>query len=849
MAAVSQKKKKTVLVVLLVIALGIFLPPNINGKRFKQRLATALGDALGHRVKIGSLSYRLLPRPGFDLYDFEVDDDPAFSAEPLLLCGKATADLRLTSLWQGRLEIANLKLQDTSSRVPPSLNLVFLNGHWNVESLLARAEQVPTAPTAKRRAESRTRFPYIEADGGRINIKSGPEKKPYALVDTDFAFWLAAEDVWHFRLQGHPMRTDMHLSDTGTIKVEGDLKRAPEWQQTPVQFQVSWNGGQLGQLSRLALGHDQGWRGTVAAKAEATGTLLNLHISAETDLQDFRRYDINRRGMFALSTRCLGEYSQGLLDFNCSLPLETGGIRLSGKVAPLSPANYDLSLVANRVPLSSLTTFARYAKRTLPDDLSSTGQLDAAFAFHSHDNTPADWHGAGSTSAFVMRSAVASNPIAVSSLHFIISSGESRKVAAKGRKRQGARSDETATTPSLAIEPFSIQIGNGALLQGQGNLGREGYALTVRGTAPLDQILDLGNLAGFHSRIRNTTATVNLDVDMHGQWANFSPARLGGTAHLENVVAAIPGIKRHLLLPTADVHFGDTEAVLVTTAQFDRSPVTLSGSVIDSLNCPPENVCPLQFDLRAESLDAQDIAALVGSGTSGWKLPFLSGPDKPPDIRAGGTLTVAKFTAGGLALEKLIAHLELGDHTLVADQVNARVANGALQGEWRIDWTTFPVRHSGTGTITGVSLERFPLPAPASSILVSWINGKTSVKYFLQFAGSNEKEMLATAQGRAEFTLANGISRVLTLEAAKPTRFQSFQGRCEIKNQVLDLLESKFKADNRIYDVSGTISLASRQTKLKVSNHDTQWEITGEVEKPKVASQRLTALQVPVRPQ
>ena len=851
---VAVSRKKTVLGVVLLIALGVFLPPNINGKRFKQRLATALGDALGHRVKIGSVSYRLLPRPGFDLYDFEVDDDPAFSAEPLLLCGKATADLRLTSLWQGRLEIANLKLESTGNRVPPSLNLVFLNGHWNVESLLARAEQVPTAPTAKRRAERRTRFPYIEADGGRINIKSGPEKKPYALIDTDFAFWLAAEDVWHFRLQGHPMRTDMRLSDTGTIKVEGDLKRAADWRQTPVQVQVSWNDGQLGQLSRLALGHDQGWRGTLDTKAEVTGTFLNLHITTQADLQDFRRYDINRRGMFTLTTRCLGEYSRGLLDFNCSLPLESGGIRLSGKFAPLSPSNYDLSLVANRVPISSLATFARYAKRTLPDDISSTGELDAAFAFHSHDNMPPDWHGTGSTSSFMVRSTVIANPIQVSGLHFVVSGGESRKadsrkVASASRKRQAAQPAEIMATRSLAIEPFSIEIGNGSVLQAQGNFGGQGYSLAVRGAAPLDQILALGTLAGFPSRIRNTTAAVNLDVDIHGQWANFSPARLGGTAHLENVVAAIPGIKRHLLLPTADVHFGDTDAVLVTTAQFEHSPVTLSGSVSDSLNCPPENACPLQFDLRAESLDVQDVAALVGSGQAGWKLPFISGADKPPDIRAGGTLTVANFTAGGLALEKLIAHLELGDHALVADQINARIANGALQGDWRIDWTASPVRHSGAGTITGVSLERFPLPGPASSILVSWINGKTSLKYSLQFAGSNAREMLATAQGRADFTLANGVSQALTLEGAKPTRFQSFQGSCEIKNQVVSLLESKFKADNRIYDMSGTISLASRQTKLKVINHDTQWEITGELEKPKVAAQRLTALQVPVRPQ
>src|SRR5215472_16104772 len=243
----SMTRKKIAVAGVAVLLLCIFLPPNINGARFSKRLASTLSAALGREVKIGSVKYRLCPRPGFDLYDFRVMDDPAFSAEPLLLCGKVTANLRLTSLWQGRLEIANLNLTDDST--PPSLNLVYSGGHWNLESLLLRVEQVPTAPTGKRRSEQRARFPYIEASAGRINLKIGPEKKPYALTSTDFAFWLAAEDVWHLRVEGRPVRTDLNLNDTGTVKLEGDLRRSHSFAETPVELNVSWQGMQLGQFS------------------------------------------------------------------------------------------------------------------------------------------------------------------------------------------------------------------------------------------------------------------------------------------------------------------------------------------------------------------------------------------------------------------------------------------------------------------------------------------------------------------------------------------------------------------------------------------------------------------------
>src|SRR5574337_694749 len=99
---------------------------------------------------------RLFPQPGFSLSNVAVADDPGLSAEPLLRADEVSASLRLSSLWRGRLEIARLS------------------------------------------------FPYIEADGGRINLKIGQEKIAYALTDADFALWLASEDQWEMRLQARP---------------------------------------------------------------------------------------------------------------------------------------------------------------------------------------------------------------------------------------------------------------------------------------------------------------------------------------------------------------------------------------------------------------------------------------------------------------------------------------------------------------------------------------------------------------------------------------------------------------------------------------------------------------------
>jgi AsmA-like C-terminal region len=309
------------------------------------------------------------------------------------------------------------------------------------------------------------------------------------------------------------------------------------------------------------------------------------------------------------------------------------------------------------------------------------------------------------------------------------------------------------------------------------------------------------------------------------------------------VAAGIPGVKDKLLLPTADARFNDTELVLIGTARFEHLPMTLSGSVSSPLNCQPEGQCALDLDLRTEELTTADISSVLGPEEHGWTAPFISRlmSDRLPDFRARGTVTIGRLKIGALPLEKFIAHLEVGDHNLVINDISTRIADGLAQGEWRVDWHASPVRYTATGILTGVSPERLTLPEPAGALLASWISGKTRVKYSLNLAGATGAEMLAGSQGEAEFVVANGLSRALTLESAKPVRFQNLEGTCTIDHGVLKLNGSKFKAENRIYEISGTISLADKQAKLKVTNSASEWHITGGLEKPKIAAQRLAA--------
>ncbi|HYL92829.1 MAG TPA: AsmA family protein, partial [Alphaproteobacteria bacterium] len=553
LAAVSRKKVFLGAVLLLLIA--FFLPPNINAARFKSTLAPALSAALGREVRIGAVHFRLLPRPGFDLHDFKVMDDPAFSPEPLLQCGEVTADVRLRSLWQGRLEIANLRLRNATDQAPPSLNLVYRDGHWNLESLLARAGQASTAPTATKHAEQRLRFPYVAATGGRINVKIGMEKKPYALMDTDFELLLAAEERWHFLLEGRPVRTDMNLGDTGTIKLEGDLSHLRDLPHLVLNLNASWKNAQLGQLSSLVLGQDKGWRGTLALSAQLTGSPNHMQLTTDVTLRNPRRYDINRSNIPPLDVTCLGDYTETSLGFKCNSTLGTGEVVLSGNLAPPIRQNYDISLAARNVPLASMAAILRQVKRTVPDDVTATGDINATFNFRSADGQK-EWVGDGATTDFAVRSSAGAAPFQVSPVKFHMGSAETEPGRKQAKTRTSKRKTAAVTSPpdTLTIDPFAVRMSEDAIAQVHGWIDHHGYLLQARGAgAQLESVLELGQTSGFQRRVGPITGKVDFDVQMSGPWAGFAPPVLTGKARVQGVKYAIPGIKDPLRLAAAEV--------------------------------------------------------------------------------------------------------------------------------------------------------------------------------------------------------------------------------------------------------------------------------------------------------
>src|SRR5256885_3217160 len=299
-----SKRKRIYLAMVVTLALAFVLPPTVNLKHFRARFSDSLSRSLGRPVSIEDVHLRLLPLPGFTFRQLRISDDYEFGAEPILQTSEeygrsSVATLRLSSLWRGRFEIASILLTQASLNIVRSAD-----GHWNLERLINRAAQVPSAPTSKKQAESRTRFPYIELGESRINFKLGAEKKPFALSDAEFAVWLAAENRWNVRLKATPLRTDERVTDTGSIKVSGSFDRAPQFSQTPFHLQVTWEKPEINALTLIARGYDPGWRGGLELDSEFKGTPADLTAKLTAKVDEFRRYDIARNRSFNMRISC-----------------------------------------------------------------------------------------------------------------------------------------------------------------------------------------------------------------------------------------------------------------------------------------------------------------------------------------------------------------------------------------------------------------------------------------------------------------------------------------------------------------------------------------------------------------
>ena len=828
-----------VAVVAVILALFLIRP---GATRLKTRIASSIGMTVQRRVEISNVHVHLLPAPGFDLDGFVVYDDPAFGAEPVLRAQEVTALLRLSSLLRGRMEISRLSLTE------PSLNLVRReDGRWNIENFLERTAQIAAAPTSKAASERRPAFPYIEADRGRINFKNGPEKKPFAITDAKYAFWQDSENSWGMRLRGQPVRSDMNLSDTGVVKVSGEWQRAHSLYETPVQFSMQWDGGQLGQLSKLLSGEDRGWRGTVRATLEFSGTPSNLLVRADGVLQDFRRYDIAGTSPLDLKTHCEAHYEvaeRSLRELACLSPVGDGSLSVTGEASNfLGPRRYAVHVIAARIPMQGVLAVARRAKKDLPSDLRAAGTMDATFDARSNEAGKPVFEGGGHTSDFRLVSESSKTDLPLDVIPFSLVSGPphtGKKVHARAEVVTLHAPDE----PFLSLGPVPVKLGRPSPTVIQGWVARSGYNISLRGDADLRRLIQLARVAGVPAIRASATGSTRLDLQMTGVWSGFPGPAITGTAEIHAVQAEIRGLNGPVQISSARVTLSDSE----TRAEGISAIVAgtrWSGSLSLPRQCPAP--CPVKFDLHADEISTDQWNDLLNPNPPErpwYRFSSRSSTDGPSflsGVRASGTVAADRVVIRNLQAARVTAKAELDRGQLRLWDLRADLFGGKHRGEWRLDFAAKPPIYSGSGTIDSAALNQV-----AETMDEPWITGTASAKYQIELTGFSTGELVNSAKGDLHFNMRDGIfPRVLVSSA--PLQVRRFNGTVTIRKGEIELEQGTLESPTTSYSVTGKVS-ANRKLDFKlIPEGSAGLTVTGTLAEPRVTAMRRPETQTALK--
>jgi AsmA family/AsmA-like C-terminal region len=853
-----SSSKRRVAAAAVVILLVLFLVrPGVS--RLKSRIINSISRAVARPADIGSVHLRFLPQPGFDLENLVIYEDAAFGAEPMLRAPEVMAVVRLSSLVRGRLDISRLELTE------PSLNLVRReDGRWNWESLLERTARTPLAPTAKSKSEARPGFPYIEASSGRINFKAGAEKKPYALLNADFALWQESENAWGVRLKAEPLRTDVSLSDTGLLRMNGTWQRAGSLRETPLQFSVEWDRAQLGQLTKLATGNDKGWRGDVRLEATLSGMPEAMQVTADAAIQNFHRYDISTSEGLGLMSHCDGKYSSGegmMREIFCSGPVGSGMITLHGEAGRPGTHRLDLALNVENIPVSSVAQLARRAKKSLPADLMGTGSVQGNFTVKEDGASTLgpEFRGRGEVTNLRVRSASTKAELALESLPFVLSSGRDDAEVLSTRKFGRKLDAEVLPVPDelhISYGPFPVALGRPVPAQARGWVGRSGYAMVVRGDGEVSHTLRMAGLLGLQAMKASVEGEAQMDLQIAGVWAGsgaettFVLPRVTGTVQLREVRAALKGVDGPVEISSAELHLLPEE-VRAEKLKALAGDAHWTGSVAMPRGCGTPGACVIHFNLNSDEVGLSEMSKWVGSHPSQRRWYQVLGRAEPgapsflENLRAAGTVSAGRVLVHDVVANRVSAAIELDSGKMKISDLRADLLGGKHQGDWTVDFAAASPVYAGSGTLSGISLEKL-----AGAMHDAWISGTARGSYQVTASGGSSAAFWQTAEGRLQFEVRDGgLSHISLSGDEGGLQIGRWRGTGHLHSGKMEIEKSEIDSAGEMYEVSGSASLG-RVLDLRVIGAQGKpvYRITGTLAEPRVVVSATPETQARLKP-
>jgi hypothetical protein len=742
-AARRGRRRLWVALAVAVLLIAVLVGPRmVSLNRYKNRITGLIATSLGRPVELSSVEMRLLPWPAFELSDLSVAEDPAYGTEPVLHASTVTASIRFLPLWRGKLEIGTISVDDAS------LNLVHSGpGKWNLDPLFRTA--AAKAGSAENSADARRAvpLPYLEATNSRINIKDGAEKLPFSLVNTDFEFWQESPGEWHIRLRGQPARTDVSLyqEDTGVLRLEANVGRAPALREMPIHLDLDWRQAQLGQLARLITGSDPGWRGDLTGEMHVDGTANAAQVRTRLQAAGVHRAEFAPPEPVDFDANCafVYHYSRRVLEnLVCDSPLGDGHVRVTGGM-PRADQPPQLAFELDRVPVAAGLDALRTLRSDVPEDLEASGAVSGKISFAPAEEPaqpPASQGHAGKTAAaendaesgpmtgeltgaltvddFSLSGAGLNRPIQISRL--VLAPAGAAADAKQQNVSGEAALEGTVTMPAGGATPLALGF----------RVARAGYAVTLRGQANLDRARELFHTAGVAGLDAIAGEPLALDLRAEGPWvqtettetdgnglagagatgiattgngaAGNEPSGIGDTAPSGALVDSLSGtvivhdvnwkaefLAHDVQITQATLHLGNG-TFRWDPVEFAYGPVKGTATLIVPVSCAAPPSCPPQFAMHFGSLDAATLeTAILGVRQKGTLLSDLierlHPESSPPWPQLQGSVSADSLVLGPVTFKQPQAQLRIEETGAEITHLEAGLLGGKLEGSGEFD--------------------------------------------------------------------------------------------------------------------------------------------------------------------
>ena len=823
---------------LTVLAAIIIIPPLVSVNRYKSRIAQAMSSSLGRPVHLSGVELRLLPRPGFVITDLTVEEDPEYGVEPVLHANEVTAAVRLWSLWRGRLEISRISVDEAS------LNLVHTaTGRWNLDTLFRTAAQSQADGPTRRR----TPLPYLEATNSRINIKQGIEKLPYSLVNADLSFWQEEPGDWRVRLKGQPARTDvsLDLGDTGIVQLEGRMRRAAEMRLMPVHVEMEWRDAQLGQLSRLLLGSDPGWRGDLTAQMRLDGTADSAQVTTRLRATGVHRAEFAPATPLDFDANCGFTYrysARTIQKLVCDSPLGDGRLRVEGDLP--SDAQPKISAELQKIPAQAVLDALRTVRNQFGAGLTADGTLSGKLTYDPN-----------------LQVAAAKEP-------------EPRARSKKAKKEKAPPVPQGPLSGSITLDALSLSGGNlnppvriakmvfapavsadgeTEVLTGTANLPAgaptplaftvrvksSGYEVSMRGEGTPARVRQLAQAAGLSEAAALDAIAgdpVSMDLSIQGPWLPppevllaesegvngaeipelNAPAftdqtvadRLTGTVTLHNANWKSGSLATAVEIPSATLHLNGG-AREWDPVEFAYGPLKGTARIVIPA-CVGDEECVPTVNLDFPTLNAAELqATLLGSDQKSNLLSAViarltpSSDHKWPVFQ--GTIKAGSFTLGPVTLNGASADLKVSSNSAELTSVDA----GFLGGQVHL---TGKVENGDKADYTLEGQFQKLNPADLCRLLElkctgSSIDGDGKV----ELAGYAGKDLAGSANGTLHFVWKKGgigTQRATSADASPPVlaRFDTWTADAQIAGNSVTLKDNQVQQGKRTATVNASVT-------------------------------------------